>query len=96
MPLANSSGSTMIAYHGSPLAAPVPASDQQGDLRRGVETKPEQDADRVHLAGPGDGPGQPPEDAVHEAAGLQVRFQLGLVELAAAHGTEHPYDPGRW
>ena len=26
MPAANSSGSAMIAYHGSPLAAPVPAS----------------------------------------------------------------------
>ncbi len=40
------------------------------------------------MPGLGDGPGHPAEDAVHEAALLQLGLQLGLVVLALAHPPE--------
>ena len=53
--------------------------DQQADLGGGVEAEPEQHADRVHVPRLGDRLGGAAEEAVHEAAVVQVLLQLGLV-----------------
>src|SRR3954462_13767382 len=104
MPAANRTGRQRISYHGSPEpAAPAarnsrPTSgaggeEQQAALRRGVEAEPEQHAERVHLPRRADSAREPPEEAVHESARVELRLEGGLVELAAAHRPEHAHDP---
>ena len=49
IPAANRIGRHRIAYQGRPAPAAPPASTSSATSRRGVESEPEQQADRVHL-----------------------------------------------
>ena len=75
-----------------PGAGRARRQEQQGDLGRRVEAEPEQDAERVHLPRPRDGPGEAAVDAAHDAPGLELRLELGLVEGAGPHAAEDPGD----
>ena len=64
--------------------------DQQADLGGGVEAEPEQHADRVDVPGLAHALGQAAEEAVHEAALVQLLLELGLVVLARAASRGRP------
>ena len=66
--------------------------DQQPDLGRGVEPEAEEHADRVDVPGLADALGQAAEEAVHEAALVELLLELGLVVLPATHLLEDPED----
>ncbi len=92
IPAANSSGSDSNAQNGRPDTTAVPDSDQQGNLCRGIEAQPEQEADGIHLPWRIDAPGHGSEEAVHQAAVVELTFQLLVVEYTPAHGNEQPHD----
>ena len=85
----------MIAYHGTCCGGQQRGGGQQGHLGGGVEAHPEDDPDRVHLPFLVDGLHPAAEEAVEEAAVLQLPLQLGLVVLAAPHRPEDLDDPGQ-
>ena len=90
IPAANRTGRHRIAYHGRPAAPALPAMHEQRDLGRGVEAEAEQQADRIHLPRLGDRFREPPEEAVHEAALVELLLERRLVVAAASSSRGTP------
>ncbi len=79
MPAANRTGRDRMAQNGSPLATAVPDTTNKRDFGGGVEPKPEEDADRVHLPGRVDPPGQWREEAVHQPPLVELHIERLVV-----------------
>ncbi len=89
MPAVNRSGRQQIGVPGDVLQGQERGRPEQQHLGRGIEAQAEQEPDRVELPLLADRPHPPAEEPVEEAAVVQLPLELGLVVLAAAHGTEH-------
>jgi hypothetical protein len=93
MPAANRIGNVSTAYQGRQVERGRATGEyEQADLGRGVEAEAEQQADRIHLPGLGDRLGRAAEDAVHQAALVQLLLEGGLVEVTRPHPAEHFHD----
>ena len=75
IPAANRIGRVRIAYHGSENAAAPPASTSRPTSVAVSKPRPNSSADRVHLPGLGDRLGGTGEDAVHEAALVELLLE---------------------
>ncbi len=91
IPAAKSNGSGEDGGERQVLAGGAGGEGEQADLAGGIETQPEQHAEREHLPARVDAVAEPLEDAAaHQAAVEQPRFEPLLVEIAAAHVAEDP------
>jgi len=73
------------------VAAPA-ASTRKRHLGRGVEAETEQQADRIHVPGPGHSLGHTAQNPVHEAASLELFLEFPFVIEPVAHVAEDPQD----
>ena len=85
MPAAKSTGRVSTAYHGQVGGGRAAGDDEQADLGHGVEAEAEEQPTGYMCHGLRDRPGDPAEDAVEQAAPVELPLELGLVEVALAH-----------
>ena len=93
MPAANRIGRHEDRVPGQPGAGGAAGDHEQRDLGRGVEAEAEEHADRVHLLRLVTVFVEPPEEAVHEAAAVELLLERLLVVAAALHLPEDLDDP---